>query len=456
MNLDTTRPSGSVNPAWILLAALLAVPIPSCAGKREEAPPVPVEKVKTVRVRKETIVPVLETFGTIVYRSKADVYAPFEAAVERIEAEEGDRVEGGRVLAVLARDKLGLSLEQAQAAEASKKALLVLAEEKLAEGRRSVEAKFLAADKARFEAEQKKADLEILAKVYGHKKKLFSVGGVSEGELENVKASYLRSRTDLDQAEKDLAIRLIGFRDRDIEEAGLATPKDEAERRGLFVELNTRMLAAERNVAASDYDAAVAERRRLELLLAEAEVRSPIAGVVGSRGIEPGEKATTETLLFSIFSAETVYAQADVAEKDLASVRPGLSAEVGIDGLPPMKGAVKLVSPSLDPRTKSARVKVLLDNRDGKLVPGMYARIAICLGSARSLPVVPESALVAEEGGKHSVFVLRGGILFKVPVTPGNRSGGKATVSEGLEEGERIAEKPLGTCRDGMKAEAVE
>jgi multidrug efflux pump subunit AcrA (membrane-fusion protein) len=67
-------------------------------------------------------------------------------------------------------------------------------------------------------------------------------------------------------------------------------------------------------------------------------------------------------------------------------------------------------------------VKVLLDNRDGKLVPGMFARLAIALGAARSLPAVPESALVAEEGGKHSVYVLRGGALFKVPVTPGNRS----------------------------------
>jgi len=443
-------------PSCLILAALLAALLPSCTRKREEAPPAPAEKVRTARVRRETTVPFLETFGTIVHRSKADVYAPFDGVGERIEVEEGDRVERGRLLAVIAKDKLRLSLEQARAAEASKKALLALAEEKLVEGRRSVEAKFLAADKARSEAEQKKAAFENLAKVYEHKQKLFSVGGLSEGELENVRTRYLRSRTDLDQAEKDLAIQLIGFRDRDIRDAGIEAPKDEKERRWLFVELNTRMLAAERNVAASDYEAAVAERRRIELLFGEADVRSPLAGIVGSRGIEPGEKATAETLLFSIFAADTGYARADVAEKDIASLRPGLSAEVRAGELPPRKGTVSLVSPYLDPRTKSAQVKVLLDNRDGKLVPGMFARLAIALGAARSLPAVPESALVAEEGGKHSVYVLRGGALFKVPVTPGNRSGGKVTVIEGLVEGERIAEKPLGSYRDGMKAEAAE
>ena len=119
-------------------------------------------------------------------------------------------------------------------------------------------------------------------------------------------------------------------------------------------------------------------------------------------------------------NTETVYAQADVAEKDLASVRLGQDAEIRAGELPPRKGTVRLLSPYLNPQTKSAQVKVLLDNRDGRLVPGMFARVTI---RPRALPGPfpwsPESALVAEEGGKYSVFALRGGALFKLPVSPG-------------------------------------
>jgi multidrug efflux pump subunit AcrA (membrane-fusion protein) len=396
----------------------------------------------------------VETFGTLTFRAKAEVYPAMEGPVTEVHVDEGDRVERGELLAVLSRDRLVVSREGAAAALASKNALLVLAEEKLTAGRKAVEARFIAAEKAGAETDRRRTEFMTLSSVYENKKSLFVLGGIAEGELETVKNRYLHGKTDLEQAERDLAIQEIGFRDRDIRDAGFSVPGDPEERRRLLVDLETGALRAERNISAADRDAAEAELKRIDLLLAETEVRAPIAGVVARRNAEPGVRAAPDAPLFTIFHTDTIYAAGEAGERDLPSIEPGREAEVLLEGFPPLRGRVRMVSPYLNPETRSAEIKILLDNPGGRLIPGMFVRISVFTGGPRKVSAVPESALISE-GEAYFVFTLRGGRLFKVPVDAGERKDGWTGVS-GIEAGEVVAENPSRTWREGSPAEAAE
>ena len=149
-----------------------------------------------------------------------------------------------------------------------------------------------------------------------------------------------------------------------------------------------------------------------------------------------------------------MYAAGEVGEKDIPDVRIGQDAEVRTEGYPPLRGRVGLISPFLNPQNRSAGVKILLDNPGERLLPGMFVRITLFTGKPRSVPVVPESALLEEEGGSF-VFAVRGGRLFRIPVVPGNRKDGPAELA-GVDRGEMIAEKPSRSWREGAAVEIGE
>ena len=436
-----------------VLAALYSVT--SCGGTGEENSPPEPEKVRVFRVAAEEARPAIETFGTIIHRNKADVYPNTEGTVALLEAEEGDWVEKDRLLAVISNERLVLSRDRALSDRESKRSLLALAEQKLVEGRKSVEARLLSVEKARAELEQRTVEFQAFSRILENKKRLFDAGGISGGELEAVRTSHSKSGTDLAQSERDLAILSIGFRDSDIIEAGFPVPPDCEDRRRLLLDLGTLTFQAERDVAAAELEAAVSELKRIDLQLEDTRVRAPIEGVVAKRGVELGEKAGPDKLMFSILYTGSVFALAEVTERDLVRLGVGDDASVRPENLPPQEGKVSLISPFLNPQSKSARVRVLVDNSPGLLVPGMFVRITIFTGPAGAVLRIPESALLEEEGGT-AVFALRDSTIFRIPVEIGSRTDGKAVIVRGLSEGEKIVEKPSRILREGTRAEAVE
>jgi len=447
-----------------LLSGLVLLLFLRCTRVPEPAVTNTVEQVHVLEARKETLQPRIETFGTVTARTKADLYPSQEGILEQIYVEEGERIEEGQLLAALSKEKLLLAREQAEAGIESKRSLLSLAEEKLKEGYHSIDARLLSLEKTRAEIDQRRIEFNRLSRVYEIKKQLFDAGGIPEGELETVKIQYQKSKTDLEQAERDLEIQHIGLRDQDIREAGLSLPETEEERRKVLQILGTRTLSAERDVAASELSMAELELKRLEIFLKETEIRSPIQGIVGSRRIEKGEKAAPETLLFSLFGIDTLYAVAEIGERDLPFLRIGQDAEIKTENSPPFPGRVQLISPYLNPQTRSAQVRILLQNPQGALIPGLFVRIAIRTGKERQAILVPESALVKDDRETNSkqqdskpqaLFLVRNSVLFRVPVRLGESRDGKVEVKEGITEGDRIVLNPSVTFREGMPVEVV-
>jgi membrane fusion protein (multidrug efflux system) len=266
---------------------------------------------------------------------------------------------------------------------------------------------------------------------------------------------------ELVRAEKNLEIQQIGFRNEDILAAGLEVPKEDQRRRMVFADINTRMLAAELRVAEAELGAARAELRRVTMLLEETVIEAPIEGIVGMRFIEVGEKADRDTLLFTLFNTDTVYAQVEVAESELIVLRAGQEADICFEAdlQQTIKGRIELISPYINPQTRTARVRISLDNSGGDYIPGMFARIRIFTGEAKERVTVPHQAVLTDvqdlPAGNAVVYVVRNERTFRQEVVVGQRVGDSIVILEGLKEGEAVVlDSSLG-LRDGTDVEVV-
>ncbi len=415
------------------------------------------EQIRTVTVISKTISLEFQSFGTAVYFNKADVFPTTEGYIESIDVEEGMKVKKGRVLAKINQQKLLIRKDQIEAEVHSKQALQYLAQEKLQEGIKTMDARFITIKNAEANLEQKRIELENISNTYENKKKLFEIGGVAEEELKNVKIQHLSAQSKLLQTEGELEIQKIGFRDEDIMKAGYEVPNTEEERKQLLIKINTRMLEAEKKVAEAQLNAVLSELKNIDLLLKETIITSPISGIIGSRYLDIGEKATPDKQLFTIFNIDKIYVQIDVSEKDLVKIKTGQMAVIihEEDVTNKIEGEVKLISPFINPETRTARVKILVDNNGRDLIPGMFVRVTIITGKPQNHLLVDQDSVLTDNQNATYVFLVRNNILFKREVIAEFIYKDKIVITKGLEKGDIICKKPSLSYRDGLEVEVI-
>jgi multidrug efflux pump subunit AcrA (membrane-fusion protein) len=433
----------------------LFFPLFSCGRKTKPDTLSEREQVSTIVVKKEMVIPEFTTFGTVVYYNKADVFPTTEGTIKTLHAEEGMVVEKNQILLKLDQKKLLISREEVEADVTSKEALLKLSEEKCKEGRKTCEASLIAIRNAEAELEQKQKEFENISSTYETKKKLFEVGGVTKEELESIKTTYLSYKTKLIQAEGELEIQKIGFRDEDIIEAGYEVPENAKERFDLLVTINTRMLEAEKRVAEAELNSVRSNLKIINLLIEETLIRAPISGIIGSRYLDIGEKATPETKLFTIFNTDRVYVVFEVSEKDLGLIKENQQAYIKPDNpdTPEVKGHVRLISPYINPETRTCSIKIEAGNSEGNLTPGLFVRVRIVTGEEEKQIVIGEDTVLTDERGLSFVFLVRDSRLFKQEVNLGNNIGNRVVIHSGITEGDRLCTTPSLAFRDGMEVE---
>lgn len=170
------------------------------------------------------------------------------------------------------------------------------------------------------------------------------------------------------------------------------------------------------------------------------ELRSPIAGTVTRRTATVGMLAGTDDPLFEVIDTAQLWADIDVPEADVPRVRAGQSVVLTVDALPgrEFRGVVKFVSPSIDPQTRTARVRASLANRDGTLRANMFARARIIDDANGAAVLVPKSA-VQDAKGVEIVFVQLAIDAYearRVRTTPAD--GNMVAVAADIRPGERI------------------
>lgn len=169
-------------------------------------------------------------------------------------------------------------------------------------------------------------------------------------------------------------------------------------------------------------------------------LRSRSDGVVTGLAAREGMRFMPGETLFQIADLSSVWVVASVFEQDLGFVRPGQAATVTLAAYPgrTWTGRVGFVYPTVDPGTRTARVRIELPNTDGVLKPDLYGTVAIAADDTVAAVAVPESA-VLDSGTRQVVLIELGGGAFEPrEVALGVRGGGYVEVVNGLAAGERV------------------
>jgi RND family efflux transporter MFP subunit len=168
-------------------------------------------------------------------------------------------------------------------------------------------------------------------------------------------------------------------------------------------------------------------------------IHSPLNGHVIMKMALKGMHVDPGMELYKIADLSTVWVYADIYEYELPHVKVGQEAAVTLSYFPgeAFTGRITYIFPYLNMNTRTARVRIELPNRDGRLKPEMYADVEIHIDLGKKL-AIPESA-VLNTGVRQIVFVDKGNGLFEVRfVKLGSRAEGLYEIKEGLAAGERV------------------
>jgi membrane fusion protein, heavy metal efflux system len=171
-------------------------------------------------------------------------------------------------------------------------------------------------------------------------------------------------------------------------------------------------------------------------------VTSPLDGVIVERPVALGQMVEPKDTMFVVMDLRTVWIQVDVYEHDLAQVAVGnkVEAQVQAWGKRAFTGTIESIGATLDRRSRTVKVRVVLQNPDGALKPGMFAsvRLAGSKAEARDGLFAPASAI--QRDGDHAiVFVPVGERQFALrEIEIGPRTDDWVEVLHGLAPGERV------------------
>jgi membrane fusion protein, copper/silver efflux system len=165
---------------------------------------------------------------------------------------------------------------------------------------------------------------------------------------------------------------------------------------------------------------------------------SPASGAVTVKNAVQGARVSPGEPLFEIAGLDRVWIVADVYESELSALRVGAPAKITLSFAPgrSFEGRVSFIAPTVDPMTKTVKVRIEADNRDGALKPEMFADVTLS-EPQREVVAVPQSS-VLNTGTRSIVFVVAGDSFEPREVTTGATDGQFVEI-RGVNAGEKVA-----------------
>ncbi len=195
-----------------------------------------------------------------------------------------------------------------------------------------------------------------------------------------------------------------------------------------------------------------------KLNLTYTKIVAPIDGIISERMIKPGNMINTNTPIFRITDFDPLHAIVYVPEHELHKIQPDQQVELLVDAYPDdrFKGSVLRISPTVDPQTGTFKVTIMVKDDTERLKPGMFARIKIEHAKHRGTLLVSKQAVTLEDGNE-SLFVIRNGQSFKVPVKTGFVNGTKIELAfaQELAVGDTVVTIGQNSLKDSAKVQII-
>jgi multidrug efflux pump subunit AcrA (membrane-fusion protein) len=373
----------------VLLAALLGSGAACDSGRASETPRErSAVKARVVPVVSRAVRRDVEAVGSLLPFEEVTVSSEVEGRVDEVYVDVGDRVARGRPLVKIIPVELSLNLDQEQAALRQIEARLAPpgGHGVLKDPRDTAEVRKAAAD--RTDAEQK----------YRRARELLDQGLIPRETFDEAEARYSSAR-----AAYDMALQ------------------------------NVKTLQAQ--AAQRSASVALAEKK-----LRDTVIRAPFAGQVKERMVSPGQYVRVQTPVMVVVDSDPLRVRLKVPEKMAAWVEVGQPVRVQVEAYPDraFEGKISRINPSVEPQSRAFDVEALLQNADGALKPGFFARATVASSHVDEALLVPRDAL-RYLYGVYKVYAVERGTLRETEVKLGSRDGDEVEVVDGVKEGDRVA-----------------
>lgn len=207
----------------------------------------------------------------------------------------------------------------------------------------------------------------------------------------------------------------------------------------------------QRDLALGGVRAAQGNLILLKTRLDNANILSPLNGVVIRRHVQAGAFSKAGAAIFTVADVSTLLAKAVVGEAQIAELTLGKSVNVKVDALKgqEFKGRVTRLSPAASVPTRTFTAEVSIPNPGEQIKVGMFANADIVGQERKNVLAVPESALVMREDQKTVFVVAEENRVVQKVLKLGDAAGGYVEVLSGVKEGERIIVAGQHKLKDG-------
>jgi multidrug efflux pump subunit AcrA (membrane-fusion protein) len=389
----------------IIFLMLALAFVPSCSRTDGEntndahaAPPDSIV-IQAARIEQRDLDRFVEAVGTLDPYEEVTVSNQVEGIVQKVFVDLGDAVRVGQLMAQIDTRELELAVLQQQAALQQELARLGLADEESALDEATTS-----------QVRQAEATFEETRIQLDRVKSLAGEGVLPKQQLDEQRARY------------------------DVAEATLRSARE-----------TVRNIRA--TIAARKASLALAEKK-----LADAKIVAPMAGFVKERLISEGQYLKATSPVATIVQNSPLKLHVEVPESAITSVGQGRPVQFTVDAFPgrQFEGKVSRLSPSVSQQSRTLKLEALVNNPDGALKPGLFARVSIHTDQRDRALVAPGEA-VFTFAGLEKVFVVESGKVVERVVRTGARLDGHLEIIDGLKEGELVATSNLGNLQQGRE-----
>ena len=204
-------------------------------------------------------------------------------------------------------------------------------------------------------------------------------------------------------------------------------------------------------LASSRADGAAARLGETQRAQRDAEVSAPFDGMIAQRFVSVGEFVQPGTRLFELVALDPIEVEFRIAEVDSSRVKVGQIVGVRVAPYPDevFLATVTVVAPTIDPATRTLRVKGTLANPDKRLRPGLFARADLGVARREAILMVPEEAILQRSDGQVVFRFVAGNRVERRVVKTGVVKDGRVEIVEGVSSGDKIVTRGHTALVDG-------
>ncbi|HON90561.1 MAG: efflux RND transporter periplasmic adaptor subunit [Phycisphaerae bacterium] len=270
------------------------------------------------------------------------------------------------------------------------------------------------------------------------------VAVVQSPQFGEAQAAFFEARARLDLARRTFD------RERQLHESKISSQADYLAARGELASAEASVAAARKRLQLFGWSG-----ERIESLIltdpdasfGQLALTSPLGGVVVEQNAVQGQLVETTDTLYRVADLSRVWVWCDVYEADLAALHERIASGIGVpaqvrSGAFPQTvfhGTLDLIGSQLDRQTRTVKVRVVVDNSEGRLKPGMFVRIVVGLEDNREVLRVPATAVLSDAGQTFVFAKLTDDLWIRRDVTIGPAQDGVVEVQAGLSDGDVVA-----------------